>query len=46
LEEIGFKKVHYYWEGTDEDGEGDGNFNKIDTGEICDSWVAYIVGEK
>ncbi|WP_218110242.1 class I SAM-dependent methyltransferase [Oligoflexus tunisiensis] len=46
LEEIGFKKVHYYWEGTDEDGEGDGNFNKIDKGEICDSWVAYIVGEK
>jgi hypothetical protein len=46
LEEIGFKKVHYYWEGTDEDGEGDGNFNKIEKGEICDSWVAYIVGEK
>jgi hypothetical protein len=46
LEEIGFKNVHYYWEGTDEDGEGDGNFNKIEKGEICDSWVAYIVGEK
>ncbi|HYX33007.1 MAG: class I SAM-dependent methyltransferase [Pseudobdellovibrionaceae bacterium] len=46
LEEIGFKKVHYYWEGTDDEGEGDGNFNKIEKGEICDSWVAYIVGEK
>jgi len=46
LEEIGFKKVHYYWEGTDDEGEGDGDFNKIEKGEICDSWVAYIVGEK
>ncbi|MCX6130168.1 MAG: class I SAM-dependent methyltransferase, partial [Proteobacteria bacterium] len=46
LLEVGFKKVHYYWEGTDEDGEGDGNFSKIDKGEICDSWIAYIVGEK
>ena len=46
LQEVGFKKVHYYWEGTDDDGEGDGNFSKIDKGEICESWVAYIVGEK
>lgn len=46
FEEAGFKKVNYYWEGTDDDGEGDGNYSKVDKGEICDSWVAYIVGEK
>lgn len=46
MEEVGFKKVHFYWEGTDEDGEGDGNYEKVTVGENCDSWVAYIVGEK
>ncbi|RYZ55769.1 MAG: class I SAM-dependent methyltransferase [Proteobacteria bacterium] len=46
MEEAGFKKIHFYWEGTDEDGEGDGNYSKVTKGEICDSWVAYIVGEK
>ncbi len=46
LLEVGFKNVHYYWEGTDEDGDGDGNFEKITQGEVCESWVAYVVGEK
>jgi cyclopropane fatty-acyl-phospholipid synthase-like methyltransferase len=46
MEEAGFKKVHFYWEGTDDDGEGDGNYAKVTRGEICDSWVAYVVGEK
>ena len=46
LLECGFKKSHFYWEGTDEDGEGDGEYTKVQKGEICESWVAYIVGEK
>ncbi len=46
LQEVGFKKVHYYWEGTDDEGEGDGDFNKVEKGEICESWVAYLVAEK
>lgn len=46
LEEVGFKNVHVYWEGTDEDGEGDGNFERVTSGEDCESWVAYIVSEK
>jgi SAM-dependent methyltransferase len=46
MEEVGFRKIHYYWEGTDENGEGDGEYTKVDQGEICESWVAYIVGEK
>ena len=46
LMEVGFKAVHVYWEGTDEDGEGDGEFSRATEGEECESWIAYIVGEK
>ncbi|MCJ8277529.1 MAG: class I SAM-dependent methyltransferase [Bdellovibrionales bacterium] len=46
LKEVGFKNVHVYWEGTDEDGEGDGEFKRVTKGEDCESWVAYIVSEK
>ena len=46
LEEVGFKKVNTYWEGTDEDGEGDGEFVLVDEGEDCESWVAYLACEK
>ena len=27
LQEVGFNKPNIYWEGTDEDGEGNGIFN-------------------
>ncbi len=46
LEEVGFKKVHVYWEGTDDEGEGDGEFKQVTQGEDCESWIAYIVAEK
>ncbi len=46
MQEVGFKKVHVYWEGTAKDGSGDGNFTRVDHGESCQSWIAYIVGEK
>lgn len=46
LEEVGFKKTHVYWEGTTRNGEGDGNFTRTEKGEACESWIAYIVGEK
>lgn len=46
LEEVGFKKSYVYWEGTDEDGDGNGVFSQTQVGEECESWVAYIVGEK
>lgn len=46
LEDVGFKNIHVYWEGTDEDGEGDGEFKRVTQGEDCESWVAYIVAEK
>ena len=46
MEDAGFKKVHVYWEGSDEDGDGDGEFTRVTQGEECESWVAYVVGEK
>lgn len=46
LEEVGFKKIDIYWEGTTDDGEGDGHFSKTNVGEECESWICYIVGSK
>ncbi|MHC4106640.1 MAG: methyltransferase domain-containing protein [Planctomycetota bacterium] len=47
LEEAGFRRVHVYWEGTDEaTGEGDGEWHLATTGEACPGWVAYLVAEK
>ena len=46
LLEAGFATVTVYWEGEDEDGEGDGVFTPNDTGEADLAWIAYIVGEK
>ena len=46
MSEVGFKKIHVYWEGTAKDGSGDGNFTRVDHGESCQSWIAYVVGEK
>ncbi len=45
LIDAGFQKTTVYWEGTDEDGEGDGEFTPTSEGEECESWVAYIVAE-
>lgn len=46
MHEVGFKKTHVYWEGTTKSGEGDGVFTRTEKGEACDSWIAYISGEK
>ena len=44
--EAGFSSTHVYWEGTDDDGEGDGEFTRTEMGEECESWVAYIAAAK
>lgn len=44
MEEAGFSKTITYWEGEDEDGEGDGEFYVSNEEENCESWVTYIVG--
>ncbi|MDX1509342.1 MAG: class I SAM-dependent methyltransferase [Woeseiaceae bacterium] len=46
LLEAGFGKVTVYWEGEDEDGEGNGEFTPDDKGEADLAWIAYIVAEK
>jgi SAM-dependent methyltransferase len=46
LREAGFRRVSVYWEGTDEDGAGDGNYVLTETGEECLCWVAYLVALK
>ncbi len=46
LAEAGFKKSTLYWEGEDEDGEGNGEFAPDEKGEADLAWIAYIVAEK
>ncbi len=46
LLEAGFSKVTVYWEGEDEDGEGNGEFTPDDRGEADLAWIAYVVAEK
>ena len=46
LMDAGFSRVTIYWEGTDEDGEGDGNFKKKKRAENEETWIAYLVAWK
>lgn len=46
MQEVGFSKVHVYWEQSDEDGDGNGEFERVEVGEECEAWIAYIVGER
>ncbi len=46
LDEAGFRKSTVYWEGTDEDGEGDGVFTPEEKGEADAGWITYLVAEK
>ncbi len=46
LLEAGFRDVTVYWEGEDEDGEGNGVFTPDEKGEADLAWIAYIVAEK
>ena len=46
LLEAGFGKATVYWEGEDEDGEGNGEFTPEEKGEADLAWIAYIVAEK
>jgi len=46
LTEAGFADVTVYWEGEDEDGEGNGIFRPVNRGEDDAAWIAYVVGSK
>lgn len=42
MEDAGFSRVITYWEGTEDDGTGDGEFYESKNEENCESWVTYI----
>jgi hypothetical protein len=42
LIEAGFSKTIVYWEGDDEDGNGNGEFTPAEDAINCDAWVSYI----
>lgn len=44
--DVGFKRVDIYWEGTKKNGSGNGKFRKVTKGEVCDAWIAYVIGVK
>lgn len=46
MTEAGFKESHVYWEGADENGDGNNVFTRTEVGDECEGWVAYIVGVK
>ncbi|MEE8119708.1 MAG: class I SAM-dependent methyltransferase [Gammaproteobacteria bacterium] len=45
LAEAGFSKSTVYWQGEDEDGEGDGEFEPVTRGDADPAWICYIVAE-
>ena len=46
LVEAGFKNPTVYWEGEDEDGEGNGEFSPENHGDADLAWIAYVIAEK
>jgi len=43
LLDAGFSKVEVYWEGVDDEGDGDGEFTLTTRAESTDAWIAYLV---
>jgi hypothetical protein len=46
LLEAGFAKVRVFWEGEDENGEGNGEFTETARGTPDLAWICYIIAEK
>ncbi|MDH3645306.1 MAG: class I SAM-dependent methyltransferase [Gammaproteobacteria bacterium] len=46
LQEAGFKKSTVYWEGFDEDGEGNDDYKPVERGDADPAWIAYVVAER
>jgi len=46
LYEVGFTSVRVYWEGTDEDGDGTGEYYATEEEENQESWLVYLVAAK
>ncbi len=46
LLEAGFGKVTVWWQGEDEDGEADGEFEPVERGDADPAWICYLVAER
>ena len=46
LYEVGFTSVRVYWEATDEDGDGTGEYYATEHEENQESWLVYLVAAK
>jgi SAM-dependent methyltransferase len=46
LNEVGFSKITFYWQGFDDEGEPDGVFLPTEDGEADAGWICYITAEK
>lgn len=47
LTEAGFDDVHFLWEGTDpKTGKGTDTYERAETADPDDAWIAYVVGVK
>lgn len=46
LAEAGFRAVTVWWQGEDEDGEADGNFEPVERGDADPAWICYLVAER
>lgn len=42
LHEAGFDETNVYWEQEDDDGEGSGDWKKVETAPADPSWIAYL----
>ena len=45
LIEAGFSKTAVLWEGADENGDGNGEFEEVAEGSADETWIAYLVSE-
>lgn len=45
LREAGFARTRVFWEGADEDGEGNGEFTETEQGTPDAGWICYLVAE-
>lgn len=46
LEECGFSRVTTWWQGYDDDGESDGDFEMVTSADADAGWICYLVAEK
>lgn len=45
LTEAGFRKVSVWWQGEDEDGEEDGEYELVERGDADPAWICYLAAE-